>query len=85
MRDSRCPLGEGPEARLLTRETQRLVREEIDELPAVLREVLVLHGFEQLGYEEIARVLDIPLGTVSSRIHTARRRLAEGLQRRGVV
>ncbi len=79
------PVGEGPEARLLTRETQRLVREEIDELPPALREVLVLHGFEQLGYEEIARVLDIPVGTVSSRIHTARRRLAAGLQRRGVV
>ncbi|MCY3735477.1 MAG: RNA polymerase sigma factor [Gemmatimonadaceae bacterium] len=79
------PAGEGPEARLLTRETQRLVREEIDDLPPALREVLVLHGFEQLGYEEIARVLDIPVGTVSSRIHTARRRLAAGLQGRGVV
>lgn len=79
------PAGEGPEARLLTRETQRLVREEIDDLPPALREVLVLHGFEQLGYEEIARVLDIPVGTVSSRIHTARRHLATGLQRRGVV
>ena len=77
--------GEGPEARLLTRETQRLVREQIDELPPPLREVLILHGFEQLGYEEIARVLDIPVGTVSSRIHGARRRLAAALQRRGLV
>ena len=77
--------GEGPEARLLSRETQRLVREQIDELPAPLREVMILHGFEQLGYEEISRVLDIPLGTVSSRIHSARRRLAAALQRRGLV
>ena len=77
--------GEGPEARLLTRETQRLVREQIDELPAPLREVLILHSFEQLGYEEISRVLDIPVGTVSSRIHGARRRLAAALQRRGLV
>lgn len=77
--------GEGPEARLLTRETQRLVREQIDELPAPLREVLILHGFEQLGYEEISRVLDIPVGTVSSRIHGARRRLAAALERRGLV
>jgi RNA polymerase sigma-70 factor (ECF subfamily) len=77
--------GAGPEARLLTRETQRLVREQIDELPAALREVLILHSFEQLGYEEIARVLDIPVGTVSSRIHSARRRLAASLQRRGLV
>ncbi len=77
--------GEGPEARLLTRETQRLVREQIDELPATLREVLILHSFEQLGYEEIARVLEIPVGTVSSRIHSARRRLAAALQSRRQV
>lgn len=77
--------GEGPEARLLTRERQRLVREQIDQLPAPLREVLILHGFEQLGYEEISRVLEIPVGTVSSRIHGARRRLAAALERRGLV
>lgn len=77
--------GEGPEARLLTRERQRLVREQIDELPAALREVLVLHSFEQLGYEEISRVLDIPVGTVSSRIHGARRRLEASLRKRGLV
>ena len=77
--------GEGPEARLLTRETRRLVRQQIDELPAALREVLILHSFEQLGYEEIARVLDVPVGTVSSRIHGARRRLAASLRRRGLV
>jgi RNA polymerase sigma-70 factor (ECF subfamily) len=52
-------------------------------LPAVLREVLILNSFEDLGYEEIARVLDIPVGTVSSRIYTARRKLAARLPNLG--
>jgi RNA polymerase sigma-70 factor (ECF subfamily) len=60
------------------------VRERIDGLPTPLREVLILNSFEDLGYEEIARILDIPVGTVSSRIHNARRRLAAALQDRGL-
>jgi RNA polymerase sigma-70 factor (ECF subfamily) len=44
------------------------------------REVLVLREFEQLSYEEIASVLEIPRGTVESRIHRARGELRDKLK-----
>jgi len=77
------PAAESPEARLLSREASRLVRDVVDGLPSVLREVLILNSFEELGYVDIARVLDIPVGTVSSRIYTARRKLAARLPKLG--
>lgn len=45
-------------------------------LPSHLREVLVLVLVEELPYSEVAAVLDIPVGTVKSRMSHARRRLA---------
>ena len=47
----------------------------VDELPDALREALILNSFEELSYNEIARILDVPVGTVSSRIHAARSKL----------
>jgi RNA polymerase sigma-70 factor (ECF subfamily) len=79
------PAAESPEVRLLSRETRRAVRRVVDGLPAALREVLILNSFEELGYEEIARVLDIPVGTVSSRIYAARRKLAARLPKLGTT
>lgn len=43
------------------------------------REVIVLREFQGLSYEEIAEVLDVPRGTVESRLHRARRKLQEKL------
>jgi len=51
----------------------------IARLPAAQREVLVLKEFQQLKYREIAELLDIPTGTVMSRLYTARRQLADWL------
>ncbi len=41
------------------------------------RDVVLLYAWEELSYEEIARALDVPVGTVRSRLHRARRRLRE--------
>ncbi len=71
-----------PEARSERRELQRLVWEELQKLPLKYREVLVLRDYQDLEYAEIARVLRIPRGTVMSRLHRARRRLAEAVHRR---
>jgi RNA polymerase sigma-70 factor (ECF subfamily) len=79
------PPAESPEASLLAQERRRLVRDVVDDLPPTLREVLILNSFEELGYEEIARILDIPVGTVSSRIYAARRKLAARLRRLGAT
>ena len=68
-----------PEAECISDETRRLVLLLLDELPATLREALVLNSLEELSYDEIARVLQVPLGTVSSRIHSAREKLSRKL------
>jgi len=47
------------------------------ELPAADRDVVVLIAWEDLSYEEVATALDIPVGTVRSRLNRARRRLRE--------
>ena len=54
---------------------------QVGRLPAEQREVLLLAAVEEMKYEEIAAVLDIPVGTVMSRLSRAReklRRAAEG-------
>ena len=47
------------------------VRKIIAQLPDHLRQILILAYFKQLSYKEMAQVLDIPLGTVKSRLHSA--------------
>ena len=47
----------------------------IAELPEGERDALVLHAWEHLGYDEIAAALDIPIGTVMSRLSRAREKL----------
>lgn len=83
--ERRAGAADDPELRLLSRETALAIRRVVDDLPPALREVVILNSFEELGYDEIARILGVPLGTVSSRIHTARRHLAEALRRRGIL
>lgn len=51
------------------------------DIPAPLREVLVLREIEELRYQDIADVLSLPIGTVMSRLSRARRELGRALQR----
>ncbi|MFE6410830.1 RNA polymerase sigma factor [Streptomyces sp. NPDC057837] len=48
-------------------------------LPARHRDVLLLIAWADLGYEEVARALGVPVGTVRSRLHRARRKVREAL------
>jgi RNA polymerase sigma-70 factor (ECF subfamily) len=57
------------------RELQRLVWTCLGRLDPDHREILVLRDYQDLSYREIAEVLDIPLGTVMSRLHAARSKL----------
>lgn len=68
-----------PEASLLQQERAGLLRRALAELPAELREVLVLRELEQLSYTEIAGIAKIPMGTVMSRLSRARKRLQQVL------
>jgi RNA polymerase sigma-70 factor, ECF subfamily len=49
------------------------------DLPEAFREAVVLRDVQELSYEEIARALDVPIGTVMSRIHRGRRLLRRAL------
>ena len=60
-------------------EQRTAVRSALASLPGRLRDAIVLQVFHELSYQEIAGVLDIPIGTVMSRIHNAKRRLRRRL------
>lgn len=61
-----------PERELASDEIQRTIKATLDGLPAELREALVLREMDGLTYDEIAAVMDCPIGTVRSRIFRAR-------------
>ena len=56
-----------------------LVREALEQLPALLREAVVLRELEGLSYREIAAVAEVPIGTVMSRLSRGRQQLQERL------
>jgi len=70
-----------PDHKAEEKETRRLVRDLIAKLPAGHRTVIVLFYMENLSVEEIAQVLELPEGTVKSRLHYARERMRESLAR----
>lgn len=61
-----------PERQLLTGEIAATIQQVLDLLPADLRTAIVLREVEGLSYEEIAEIMDCPIGTVRSRIFRAR-------------
>jgi len=73
--------GEGGEGEMGWRDEARRVAVALGHLPAGPRAVLSLFAVEGLSHREIAEVLGIPEGTVWSRLHAARKMLAEALQR----
>ncbi|HZY88886.1 MAG TPA: sigma-70 family RNA polymerase sigma factor [Gemmataceae bacterium] len=71
--------GRGPGPLELASEAERRerVRASVDRLPDFLRQVLLLAYYQGLKYREIADILDIPVGTVKSRLHAALVKLQE--------
>ena len=61
-----------PEGAAIRNGESRLLADALAELPLVFREVLILRELEELSYKEIARIADIPIGTVMSRLARAR-------------
>jgi RNA polymerase sigma-70 factor, ECF subfamily len=73
----------GPIAQAELTELRGIVREVVDQLPDTLRQVIILAYFQGLRYQEIAETLDIPLGTVKSRLHAAVAKLCEAWEATG--
>lgn len=63
---------ESPDEVIMGKDLEMLISRTIEELPVELRAALTLREFEGLSYEEIADVLECPIGTVRSRIFRAR-------------
>jgi RNA polymerase sigma-70 factor (ECF subfamily) len=65
----------GPEEAVARAEQQAKIARALDALPERHRTIIMLSDLEELSYREIAEVLGIPMGTVMSRLHNARKRL----------
>lgn len=71
-----------PLEQIESRQLEELVREEVRHLDEEYATVLVLRELQDIGYEEIAQMLGVPIGTVKSRLHRGRSALAERLRLR---
>ena len=82
--DSALPVSEQSHAdwvttKALASSVTELLAAVVADLPQVERDVLLLIAWEQLSYEEVAQALDVPVGTVRSRLSRARARIREAL------
>lgn len=71
---------ETPESVMMTKEIAATVNDTIEHLPEELRSAITLREMDGLSYEEIAEIMDCPIGTVRSRIFRARESIAEKLK-----
>ena len=72
-----------PESQAIRRAERREIDAAIAALPMAFREAVVLREFEELSYRDIARITDVPIGTVMSRLSRARHLLAIALRPEG--
>ena len=75
----------GPDEAVARKEIRTAFREALDELPEIHRTVIVLRELQGMSYAEMAEALDVPKGTIMSRLHHARRKLRDALEARGIV
>jgi RNA polymerase sigma-70 factor (ECF subfamily) len=82
--ESTMPDENPDEERVLERLSQNAVVEALAEVPHDFRDVLVLVDIGEFSYAEAAQILDIPVGTVMSRLHRGRRILKKQLAEKAV-
>jgi RNA polymerase sigma-70 factor (ECF subfamily) len=69
----------GPVTAFASKQRSELIRDAVAGLPGASRAVLILREYEDLSYQEISETLEIPIGTVMSRLNYARKLLKEKL------
>ncbi len=72
---------ESIESRILQKEMQEAVRNYVQELPDKMKTVILMFYMEEMSIEEISKALQIPDGTVKSRLHQGKAKLKERLIR----
>lgn len=82
--DALADEADNPEQALLRKSERLALAEAVAALPLPFREVIVLRELENLSYKEIARIADVPIGTVMSRLSRARRMLQGAASLRGL-
>jgi RNA polymerase sigma-70 factor (ECF subfamily) len=71
--------GENADSILEKKDTERIVQEAINSLPDQQRIAILLHRYEDLSYEEIAKIMGVTVASVDSRLHRAKQTLAKKL------
>jgi RNA polymerase sigma-70 factor (ECF subfamily) len=71
-----------PETEYMLSETQQMIRQAIDSLPAKYKTVMVLRYMQELSLQEISDVLDMPVTTIKTRVHRGREFLRKKLERK---
>ncbi len=71
-----------PQARTQHREQVQMVHDALGELPEAMATIVMLRDLQELTYEEISTFLDVPAGTVKSRLSRARRALVDAVEQR---
>lgn len=69
-----------PESELMSKQIAQTVNQTLEQLPEELRTAIILREIEGLSYDEIAKIMECPIGTVRSRIFRAREAISEELR-----
>jgi RNA polymerase sigma-70 factor (ECF subfamily) len=79
-----APLNQTPARMLEQNERLEIVRQAVGSLPVDLRQIIVMKEFEEMTFQEISEILELPLSTVKSRLYTALKQLRMKLERLAV-
>ena len=79
------PTSQRPDIVFEKSELQQQLWNSIAELPEKFREIIILSHFQEMSYEQISKALEIPRGSVMSRLYYARRKLHDILEEKGIT
>jgi RNA polymerase sigma-70 factor (ECF subfamily) len=74
-----------PEEKLIKKNLEDKIRNLVKSLPEKLRSIFILSRYQELSHREISKILDIPLGTVKSRLRQSFKQLFELIEKRGLI
>ncbi len=69
-----------PEAQYIKKEEEKRINDSLNQLKKTESEILILKHYQECSYKEISEILNIPIGTVMSRLYSARKNLGKKLK-----